>query len=137
MSGAGDAWIIVTNCLLALPGKLIFGQVNGLFHVAIQVFLDDLLVLRCRRYDLCVKDESLVIDPVAVIEYATRRLCTGIAGRGTWMNLHCWLLRLLIRLDDAQSFIERVHYFYAAHDDAFERIAAWLSQTRVAGRLLC
>src|SRR5438445_8506077 len=33
MSGAGDAWIIVTNCLLTLPCQYIFRQVNGLFHV--------------------------------------------------------------------------------------------------------
>src|SRR5947207_3074936 len=136
MSGTGDARIIVTNCLLTLPCQDIFRQVNGLFHVAIQVILDDLLVLRCRWYDLCIKYQSLVIDPVAVIEYTARHLCAGIAGRGTWMNLHCWLLRLLVLLDDAQSFIERVHYFYTAHDDAFERIPALLSQTRIAGRFL-
>src|SRR5579883_1947775 len=124
MRGAGDARIVVAHGLLALPRQLIPRKVQIGRDKFPQVALNGLLVLRCWRDDLGIADHSLLVQLVAVVQDAARRLGTAVAGAGTRFDLHRRCLRNLELVDDAQCFVAGVNGLDAAHDDALERVAA-------------
>ena len=82
MGRARDARVVVTDGLLALPAELVNGQVDPRRHERTQIVLNGTLILSCRRRNVRVLDEALVIDGVAMIEYAARRfVLTDSMGR--------------------------------------------------------
>src|ERR1700736_1162619 len=100
MGRAGDARVVVADGLLTLPPELVRRQIEVFRHEFPKIALDSLLVLRCRRNDLCLQDHSLPVDAIAVIEDAAWRFSAAAAGGQTWANIQCRLFRRLIRVDN-------------------------------------
>src|SRR5579872_5235245 len=86
MGGAGDARIVVADRLLAESGQRLLGALEVRGDDFCQVVLDGRLVLGGRRYDLRAQDRPDLVDGVAVIEDAARRLGAAEAGARTRWN---------------------------------------------------
>ena len=65
---------MVADRLLAAVAQLVVGEVDVPRDDRAQVLLDRALVLRRRRDDPRVEDRAVVVDLVAVLEHAARRL---------------------------------------------------------------
>ena len=79
MGRAGDARIVIPHRLLAAPGQLFLRQIEIVGHELTKIGLNALLILRCRRDDLRVGDQSLLVNPVSVIEQSARRFGGAVA----------------------------------------------------------
>ena len=75
-----DARVIVADRLLALPRELVRWQIEVFRHEFPKIALNNLLVLRCRRNDLRIKDDALPIDAIAVVKNAARRFGAAVPG---------------------------------------------------------
>ena len=76
---AGDARIVVADRLLAAQRQLVVGQIDVALDDGTQVLLDRALVLRGRRDDPRVDDRAVVVDLIAVVQQAARRLGRAVA----------------------------------------------------------
>ncbi len=93
---ARDAWIVVADRLLALQGQLLVIEIDGLFDILPQIALDDLLILRRRRHNFGVQDCPGLVESVAMIQDAARRLGAGVANSSAWSNLNRWPIRRFV-----------------------------------------
>ena len=67
--------------------------------------------------------DAVGVQLVAVPQRAARRLAPPAPHSRPWLDVDRGLIRLLVRIDDAQRFRARVHDLDRAHDDAAERVA--------------
>ena len=74
MGGAADAGVVAADERLETRGRLGLGQVEDAAHVAAQVVLHEGLVLRRRRHDAGLRDETALVHLVAVEEDTARGL---------------------------------------------------------------
>src|SRR3990170_5518506 len=128
--GAGDAGVVVADSLLALPGEGVLREVDARFNESPEVRLDGLLVLCRGRYDLRVRDEALVVDGVAMVEDAARRLGAPVPRPRTRGDLHGRPLGRLVLRDQPQGLVAGVEGLHAAYNDALERVPAGRAQAR-------
>src|SRR6266545_7631209 len=80
MSRAGDARIVIAHRLLATPSQLLLRQIEEPGHELTKIGLNALLILRCRRDDLRVGDQTILVNPVSMIEQSARRFGGAVAN---------------------------------------------------------
>lgn len=134
MRCTGNARVIVADGLLALPGELLFRQVEVSRDKLPEVRFDGFLILRCRGNDLGIENGSLVVGPITMVEDATRRFGAPIPCCRAGLKLHGGALRLLIPGNDPQRFVACIEDLDAANNDALKWIA---TLGRKPGRSRC
>src|SRR5438094_3166313 len=135
MCSAGDAWIIVSNGLLAFPLQFIRRKRQVFAHKIRDVQLDSFLVLRSGRNDLGIEYRSVLTDLIAMVEDAAGRFRAAITGSGPRLQLGLRRGRLVL-LDNTQRFLAGIQDLEAAHDDALKRVTADRIQPCLLSRLL-
>src|SRR3989338_3422097 len=98
MGGAGNAGIIIPNGLLTLPLELVIRQMEVRRNKLPKVVFDAFLIDRRRRYNLCILNDSPIIDRITMVTNSPRRFRTPIAGSRTGLNINGRRIRFLILL---------------------------------------
>src|ERR1019366_5700194 len=140
VGGAGDARVVVAHGLLAAVTELIVGQVQPLADEARQIGFDAGLVLGRGRNNARLGDAPIRLQAVAMVEQATRRLGGRTADASTRLDLHGWLVRRLVGIDDPQRVVAGVERLHRSHDDAAvgkERSEEHTSELQSVTNLVC
>src|SRR5262245_65590107 len=103
MSRAGDARIVIAHRLLAAQDQLLLRQIEAPGHEMPEISLNALLILRCRWDDLRVGDQSLLINPVPVIEQSARRFGAAVADACARDDFDRRPVRRFVLVYDAQG----------------------------------
>ena len=88
MSGAGYTRVVVADGLLALPGKLFLGEIQILANEMPKILFNRFQILGCWGNDFGVKDISMLIEAIAVVEDPPRRLGATVADAVARRTVH-------------------------------------------------
>jgi len=133
---AGNARIVISHGLFALPCQCGIGEVQAGGNKISEIVFNCLLVLSGRGCNFRFKDNAVGINFIPVVEHAAGRLGGPVSDTGFWINRHERLCGLFIGLNNAQGLIARIDQFDGPYDNTLKRVPALLCEAGSAGCLL-
>src|SRR5262249_25245718 len=118
-----DARIVVSYDLLALPGGLVFGQVEHRRCEADQVFLDLALILTRRGNNRGTDDLALRINGIVVIQDPPRGFGDPGSRTGFWITGDRRRIGRLIKRNQAKCLVNREQDLESTRHNADIRIS--------------
>src|SRR6185369_17734545 len=105
MCRTGNARIVIANGLFALPGKLFLRKIEIFQNELMKIALYYLLILRGGRNYLCLKDHTLIIYLIPMIENTAWRFSATIPDPGSWLKIYSCPLWRFVFIDNAQRLV--------------------------------